>query len=170
MKMRAWDLISQWATTLKSSTTPFCTRNPIFATSEMVNENGRVCWYPNKEHLLSQMKINSLQNRNRSRGDVQKGAGGAATLWPVVGSQKPPLLRNGVFKNTFNLKAFCNLCPLKIITKSVSASDTNMQKRWGRNVNYRIDMGDTGGLWEALTSWIKHGRKSQKRFISSIHL
>lgn len=76
-------------------------------------------------------KINSLQNRNHSRGDVQKDAGGAATVWLVVGLQKPPLLRNVVFKNTYNLKAFCNLCPLKIITKSVSASDINMQKWWG---------------------------------------
>lgn len=34
-------------------------QNLIFATSDVVNENGMVGWYLNKEHLLSQMKINS---------------------------------------------------------------------------------------------------------------
>lgn len=51
-------------------------QNLIFPTSDIVNGNRRVCWYLSKEHLLSQMKITSLQNRNQSWRQVHKD-----TMW-----------------------------------------------------------------------------------------
>lgn len=51
-------------------------QNLIFPTSDVVNGNRRVCWYLTKEHLLSRMKIASLQNRNQSRSQVHKGTRG----------------------------------------------------------------------------------------------
>lgn len=80
----------------------------------------------------------------------------------VGGGTESGVLRNTAFKNThqISVELFVICVVHEIRTKSVSVSALNMQQNWG------------GGMWitelmwvtqEALTSWIKHGRKIREK-------
>lgn len=86
-------------------------QNLIFPTSDAVNGNRRVCWYLTKEHLLSRMKISSLQYRNQSRSNVHKDTKGVCGWGEGWGKKSllQTVCRDSASRCTLNLKACCNL-------------------------------------------------------------
>lgn len=115
MERRHRGLISQRETRMNSLTAPFIwQQNPIFATSDEVNENGRVGWYHHKEHSLSKIEINFWKNVNHCGDNAyfkDMRCLGSSTMYNFS------YITCSIKEHILNVKAFCDV-NLKKITRA----------------------------------------------------